>query len=636
MYKLLIFFLLCSFGVLAQEPVYNQMKSNYQFRGVRVDSLLLFPKYADTSGANGSIHGSIIRVGTTIFIRDTVTKKWLPIQGGGVDTISLSNRINSKADTSLLNGLISFSDTLTTIATKSDLGGSYDLQAVTDNGATTTNNIQFLSDGDLIMDTFSSVLFANNSRVQEGYIDAWYGGNHGVALVCGLGYELKWEGGRLFIMDNNGYYIREARYMFTDVPDSSRDLTKGYLVGSRWVLDNGDTYICSDNTINSAIWDLQTTTFDTTSLSNRINDKIDSLRRIGIQVSFKKNGTWYNAYTDSVGSTNGFVPYTGATQDVDLGNNGLDARFLKITGTAGTGHIDLKHQSGDATGQANSTKLYANSSGYLKWKNDNLYYSTLAMPQTANRVYTFQNKSYTLADSAVVDSKLDTSKINLSDNAIPYNDVDTLKDSYLVQDGDVLKSVYGGNDVGLKLDFNNNQYSLGTSSRAINVFEDSIKANLNTGLQSDSTVTITNSGQLRKTQPINQTWYLKDTLPIATFTVGSGSAGDTASFSTSMIAGSFYNDGSDTLFITSYRVAVQGTSASVTPDVWFNDSLNVTAGGTKLVNSPSAITNTTTGTSVTPNTNKIPQGNWVFVKFGTVTTKPTYFTLTLFGYRIRK
>ena len=128
----------------------------------------------------------------------------------------------------------------------------------------------------------------------------------------------------------------------------------------------------------------------------------------------------------------------------------------------------------------------------------------------------------------------------------------------------------------------------------------------------------------------------QDTIPLAVFNVGSAAAGDTAAFSTSTLAGSFYLDGTDTMFITSYRVALQGTSASITPDVWFNDSLNVTAGGTKLVNSPSAITNLTTGTSVTPDTNKIPPGNFVFVRFSAVTTKPTYFTLTLFGYRIRK
>lgn len=127
----------------------------------------------------------------------------------------------------------------------------------------------------------------------------------------------------------------------------------------------------------------------------------------------------------------------------------------------------------------------------------------------------------------------------------------------------------------------------------------------------------------------------QDTVPLAVFNVGSAAAGDTAAFSTSTLAGSFYLDGTDTMFVTSYRVALQGTSASITPEVWFNDSLNVTAGGTRLATG-SAITNITTGTSVTPTTNKIPPANFVFVRFSAVTTKPTYFTLTLFGYRIRK
>jgi hypothetical protein len=127
----------------------------------------------------------------------------------------------------------------------------------------------------------------------------------------------------------------------------------------------------------------------------------------------------------------------------------------------------------------------------------------------------------------------------------------------------------------------------------------------------------------------------QDTIPLAVFNVGSAAAGDTSAFSTSTLAGSFYLDGTDTMFVTSYRVALQGTSASITPEVWFNDSLNVTAGGTRLATG-SAITNLTTGTSVTATTNKIPPENFVFVRFSAVTTKPTYFTLTLFGYRIRK
>jgi hypothetical protein len=382
----------------AQEPVYNQMRSNYQFKGVRVDSLLLFPKFNDTTAANNtaldSIAGNVIRVGNTVYYRSTDLKKWMTFGGGSsIDTTSLSNRINAKADSSIglnkvlqngntaynyidlldsingkyyeiyidpssgdnaLFGMVDTSynylvlqtngpysnpsiyfenkgmpqyliqqdsttgilflptqnggiDTLATLRYVRDSasGGNLTLNQVTDFGNTTQNAIQFVDDANLLMDTFSSVLFANNSRIKEGTIDAEYGGNKGVALICGLGYEYKWEGGMLFVMNGNGNAIREAKYMFTYVPQDTNDVSEGYYVGSRWILDNGDTYVCTDNTINAAVWDLQPNAFDSTSLSNRINDKIDSLKKENDTVYFKKDGIWFTSFKDSVGSGNG-------------------------------------------------------------------------------------------------------------------------------------------------------------------------------------------------------------------------------------------------------------------------------------------------------------------------------------------
>lgn len=66
----------------------------------------------------------------------------------------------------------------------------------------------------------------------------------------------------------------------------------------------------------------------------------------------------------------GKVPYTGATADVDLDTFGLDAKFIKIKGTAGNGHLNLKHQSSDATAGGSESVIYADASGNPKWKND--------------------------------------------------------------------------------------------------------------------------------------------------------------------------------------------------------------------------------------------------------------------------
>jgi len=127
-----------------------------------------------------------------------------------------------------------------------------------------------------------------------------------------------------------------------------------------------------------------------------------------------------------------------------------------------------------------------------------------------------------------------------------------------------------------------------------------------------------------------------DTVPLAVFGAGSGAAGDTAAFSTSAVYGSFYNAGSDTLIITQMRAGVLGTSPSITTEVYWSDSLNITAGATILVSGGTSVTGTIGATNVTSFTNnKIPPNVWVFVRTSAVATKPTYFTLTLLGYKKR-
>ena len=93
----------------------------------------------------------------------------------------------------------------------------------------------------------------------------------------------------------------------------------------------------------------------------------------------------------------GFVPYTGATQDVDLDTNKLSAKSIYIEGTNGAGHLHMKHQNADATATGQSTALWADNNGDIKWKNDGNYKTTLKTSlNTADRVYTFPNEDCTL------------------------------------------------------------------------------------------------------------------------------------------------------------------------------------------------------------------------------------------------
>lgn len=116
---------------------------------------------------------------------------------------------------------------------------------------------------DIIFDEFFGLAFNNNSRLREGTIDAGLGGAKGIAQICAVGYELKWEAGRLYVMDGNGVYIRSSLYNFNITPSVTDDITKGYLPGSLWSLDNGDTYICTDSSTGAAVWVLQSNAVST-------------------------------------------------------------------------------------------------------------------------------------------------------------------------------------------------------------------------------------------------------------------------------------------------------------------------------------------------------------------------------------
>lgn len=129
--------------------------------------------------------------------------------------------------------------------------GTQNLQQVTNEGNTTNNDISLL-------DT-AKVTFDNGSALQKGTTDFGNGGVGGIALKCSVLYELKWEAGRLYVMEQDGFTIREVRYTFTTTPTGNDDNTKGFVVGSRWILDNGETWVCSDANIGTAVWNIEAT-----------------------------------------------------------------------------------------------------------------------------------------------------------------------------------------------------------------------------------------------------------------------------------------------------------------------------------------------------------------------------------------
>jgi hypothetical protein len=129
-------------------------------------------------------------------------------------------------------------------------GGSSDLQTVLGLG-------NYSGPFDIDFRVGNGIVFSNLSRLKEGTIDAGLGGSNGIAEICGLGFESKWEGGVRYIMGSSGNTIRQSLYNFGNTPTATDDDTKGYQVGSLWTLDNGTVYECSDATTGAAVWAIQ-------------------------------------------------------------------------------------------------------------------------------------------------------------------------------------------------------------------------------------------------------------------------------------------------------------------------------------------------------------------------------------------
>ena len=190
-----------------------------------------------------------------------------------------------------------------------------------------TQNVD-LGTNDLIFGAGAGILLDNASRLREGTIDAGFGGTKGIAQICAVGYELKWEAGRLYVMDGNGVLIRHSLYNFTTVPSVNEDDTKGYYVGSLWTLDSGVSYICTDSTTAAATWDLY---YDVIPNLQQVTD-IDSITTNTITVGdvtayFSELGPGAIGVQNAVAGTYSYLDASG-----NLGlHNGVTESSLKNT-----------------------------------------------------------------------------------------------------------------------------------------------------------------------------------------------------------------------------------------------------------------------------------------------------------------
>ena len=220
-------------------------------------------------------------------------------------------------------------------------GGAGTLQETTDLGNTTTNDIQLIDAAEVIFGAGGGVLLDNASRLREGTIDAGTGGSKGIAQICGVGYELKWEAGSQYVMNGNGDTIRIVNHKFTIAPAATDDSSSGFYVGSRWILDNGDIYVCTDSTIGAAVWEIETyADWNATSGSREIANKPTIPTATSDLTNDGEDGVNPFITALDIPSLTGYVPYTGATGDVDLGTHNLTADHIALnTNPSGAGFV---------------------------------------------------------------------------------------------------------------------------------------------------------------------------------------------------------------------------------------------------------------------------------------------------------
>lgn len=104
----------------------------------------------------------------------------------------------------------------------------------------------------------------------------------------------------------------------------------------------------------------------------------------------------------------GLVPYTGATSDVNLGNNYITAKNAKIAGTGGNGFIELLPQNAGVATPASGVRLWVDNAGRLGWRSASGY--AISFDDTGlngSRNYVLPNASGTLALTSDLDLKQD-------------------------------------------------------------------------------------------------------------------------------------------------------------------------------------------------------------------------------------
>jgi hypothetical protein len=236
--------------------------------------------------------------------------------------------------------------TIVNINTVTGGGGTQTLAETLDLGNSTGGENIFINDADAIQ-------LENTSLLKKGSYD--FGGNGGISRVCSNQYEDMWQNGFRHVFDQSGF-IRNSSNGFNVIPDSSFDVTLRFKVGSFWTLDDGTTYVCTDATEGDAVWEI------------------------------------YNSISN-------LVPYTGATEDVNIGDNDLYTNKVFLYDEVNDNYASIHYADGDFhIEDADGHKLLVIEDGFIQLHLTDIIQSNIFTTLlTETRDHYLPNNSGTLA-----------------------------------------------------------------------------------------------------------------------------------------------------------------------------------------------------------------------------------------------
>lgn len=137
--------------------------------------------------------------------------------------------------------------------------------------------------GNLTFEDRRQITFFNGTSIIEYSRD----GETGLKIFTADGYKMYYIGGRIEMVNNVDNAFLYTLYN-TVVPTVDDDETRNFSVGSRWVMRNGDEYVCTDQTIGAAVWELRAKAdlvagkVPETQLPSYVDDVINGYLSVGV------------------------------------------------------------------------------------------------------------------------------------------------------------------------------------------------------------------------------------------------------------------------------------------------------------------------------------------------------------------